>query len=201
MTHICVSKLTIIGSDNGLLPGRRQAIIRTNARILLIGPLGTNFNEILIEIHKFPFKKIHFKMLSGKWRPYCLDLNALIEKSYLNDFLVVSWVMSVKNQQQEKVYIVAQWCMIISVIPHTVGHSFCSQNKSNHISCRDKWSVRWNPANTITIKISSYCGIVAYASTCDLIFSSLNTDLKWPTWNEKYLVVLKCKTMLGGWSQ
>ena len=46
------SKLTIIGSDNGLSPGRRQAIIWTNAGtcILLIGPLGTNFSEILIEI-------------------------------------------------------------------------------------------------------------------------------------------------------
>ena len=30
--------LTIIGSDNGLSPGRRQAIIRTNVEILLIGP-------------------------------------------------------------------------------------------------------------------------------------------------------------------
>ena len=49
VTHICVNKLTIIGSDNGLSPGRRQAIIWTNAGILLIGPLGTN-NEILIEI-------------------------------------------------------------------------------------------------------------------------------------------------------
>ena len=37
--HICVSKLTIIGSDNGLSPDRRQAIIWTNAGILLIGPL------------------------------------------------------------------------------------------------------------------------------------------------------------------
>ena len=37
VTHICVSKLTIIGSDNGLSPGRRQAIIWTNAGILLIG--------------------------------------------------------------------------------------------------------------------------------------------------------------------
>ena len=45
-THICVSKLTIIASDNGLSPGRRQAIIWTNVGILLIGPLGTNFNEI-----------------------------------------------------------------------------------------------------------------------------------------------------------
>ena len=50
VTHICVNKLTIIGSDNGLSPGRRQAIIWTNAGILLIGPLGTNFSEILIEI-------------------------------------------------------------------------------------------------------------------------------------------------------
>ena len=51
VTHICVSKLTIIGSDNGLSPGRRQAIIWINAGILLIGPVGTNFSEILIEIN------------------------------------------------------------------------------------------------------------------------------------------------------
>ena len=50
VTHICVSKLTIIGSDNGLSPGRRQAIIWTTARILLIWASGTNLSEILIEI-------------------------------------------------------------------------------------------------------------------------------------------------------
>ena len=42
VTHICVSNLTIIGSDNGLSPGWRQAIIWTNAGILFIGPFGTN---------------------------------------------------------------------------------------------------------------------------------------------------------------
>ena len=78
VTHICVSKLTIIGSDNGLSPGRRQAVIWTNAGILLIWPLGTNFSEILNEIHTFSLKKIHFKMSSGKWRPFCLGLNVLI---------------------------------------------------------------------------------------------------------------------------
>ena len=46
VTHICIAKLTIIGSDNGLSPGQHQAIISTNAGILLIGPLGTNFSEI-----------------------------------------------------------------------------------------------------------------------------------------------------------
>ena len=50
VTHICIGKLTIIGSDNGLSPGRGQAIIYTNAGLLLIGPLGTNFSEILIKI-------------------------------------------------------------------------------------------------------------------------------------------------------
>ena len=53
--HICVGKLSIIGSDNGLSPGRRQAIIWTNARISLIGPLGTNLSEILIGIQTFSF--------------------------------------------------------------------------------------------------------------------------------------------------
>ena len=78
MTHLCISKLSIIGSDNGLSPGRRQAIIWTNAGILLIGTRGTNFNEISIKIHEFSFKKIHLKMSSGKWRPSCLGLNVLM---------------------------------------------------------------------------------------------------------------------------
>ena len=77
VTHICVGKLTIIGSDNGLSPGRRQAIIWTNAGILLIGPPGTKFNEILIGIHTFSFKEMHLKMSSGKWWPFCLGLNVL----------------------------------------------------------------------------------------------------------------------------
>ena len=77
VTHICVCNLTIIGSDNGLSPGRRQAITWANVGILLIGPLGTNCSEMLIEIHPFSFKKIHLKMSSGKWRPFCLGLNVL----------------------------------------------------------------------------------------------------------------------------
>ena len=65
-SHICISKLAIIGSDNGLSPGQRQAIIWTNDGILLIGPLGTNFSEIFIAIETFSFKKKHLKMSSGK---------------------------------------------------------------------------------------------------------------------------------------
>ena len=77
VTHICVSNVIITGSDNGLSPGRRQAIISTNAGILLIGLRGTKFSEILIEICTFSFKIMHLKMSSGKWRPFCLGLNVL----------------------------------------------------------------------------------------------------------------------------
>ena len=72
MTHICVGKITIIVSDNGLSPERRQAIIWTNAGILLIGLLGTNFCEILIEIHTFSFKKMHWK--------YRLEMAAILSR-------------------------------------------------------------------------------------------------------------------------
>ena len=75
--HIWVSKLTIIGSDNGLSPDRRQAIIWTNAGLLIIGPLGTNFSEILIEVLTFSFKKMRLKVPSVKRRPFCLGLNVL----------------------------------------------------------------------------------------------------------------------------
>ena len=77
--HICIGNLVIIGSDNGLSPGRRQAIIWTNAGILLIGPLWTNFSEILIEIHTLSFKKMYLKISSGKMaamlsRPQCFNV-------------------------------------------------------------------------------------------------------------------------------
>ena len=77
LMNICISKLIIIGSDNGLLPGRRQDIIWINAQILLIGPLETKFSDITIKIHTFSFNKTHWKMSSVKWWPCCLSLNVL----------------------------------------------------------------------------------------------------------------------------
>ena len=75
MAHICVGNLTIIGSDNGMLPDRRQAIIWANAWILLIRPLGIQFNEIIIQT--FSFMHIHLEIPPSKWRPFCLGLNVL----------------------------------------------------------------------------------------------------------------------------
>ena len=74
--HIRISKLTIIGLDNGLSPGWCQAIIGTNGGIL-IWTIGSKFNEILIEIYTFSVKKMLLNMSSGKWRLFCLGLNVL----------------------------------------------------------------------------------------------------------------------------
>ena len=87
VTHICVGNLAIIGSDNGLSPGRRQAIIWTNDGMLLIGPLGTNFSEISIEIQTFSFKIMRLKVSSAKRRPFCLGLNVLLTHVWLGPTL------------------------------------------------------------------------------------------------------------------
>ena len=73
-------KLIIIGSDNGLSPGRRQAVIWTNAEILLIGHLGTYFSENLFEIHSFSFKNMGLQMSAEKCQPFCLGFNVLTWK-------------------------------------------------------------------------------------------------------------------------
>ena len=57
MTHIRVSNLNIIDSDTGLSPGRRKAIIWTNAWISLIGPFGANFSEVVMDIYTLSLKR------------------------------------------------------------------------------------------------------------------------------------------------
>ena len=115
-THICVGKLNITGSDNCLSPGRHQAIIWTNDGIILIGPIGTYFSEILIGIQTFSLTKwwnhfnwthrnifqwnfnwnsnifideIALKMSSVKWHSFCLGLNVLTRpqlSTHVNEF-------------------------------------------------------------------------------------------------------------------
>ena len=79
-THRCVSKIIIIGSDNGLSPDRRQAIIWINAGILLIGPSEITFSKILIEIHNFlqenAFQNVVWKMAAILSRPQCVEFGS-----------------------------------------------------------------------------------------------------------------------------
>ena len=78
VTYICVGNQTIIGSDNGLSPGRRQAITWTNVAILLIGPprskLRWNVNRnSYIFIQENPFENVVWKMAAILSRPQCVN--------------------------------------------------------------------------------------------------------------------------------
>ena len=118
MTHICVGELTIIGSDNGLSSARRQAIIWTNAEILLIGPLGINFSEILIGIQTFSLRKMHLTMSSAKWRPFCLGLNVLTR------------LFTTISHSSELLYI-------------TINHKLAVASQwiiTNHLSIQSRWT-------------------------------------------------------------
>ena len=76
-THICISKISIIGSDNGLLPGPLHYLNQCwdIDNFTPRNKLWYNINRKLI--HFYSFKKMHLKMSSGKWRPSCLSLNVL----------------------------------------------------------------------------------------------------------------------------
>ena len=96
--HICFDNLTINASDHGLSPGQCQATIWTTAGILLI---GTNFSEILIEIHTFSFKKMHLNMLPGKCLPFCLRLNVLsVEAGWVAGGWGWGWVVVGINESR-----------------------------------------------------------------------------------------------------
>ena len=74
--HMGIRKLTIIGSDNDLLPERQQAIIWTNTGILLIGPLEKKFqwnlnHNLNIFIQENEFQNIVCEMASILSRPQC----------------------------------------------------------------------------------------------------------------------------------
>ena len=130
MTHICISKQTIIGSDNGLSPARRQAIISTNAEILLIGPSGTNFSEILIEIHTFPFTKMHLNISSGKQRPFCLGLNV---------FRPSEWVIIINIDSCNGLGWVGLWGFLWWAP---------SAKRKDHHGVSSGWSNVWHCSNT-----------------------------------------------------
>ena len=123
VTHICVNKLTIIGSDNGLSPHKRQVIIWINAGILLIGPLGTKFSEILIAILRVSFKKMRLKGSSAKWRPFCLGLNVLRYPDIIHGPRSVSFAWC--HLTQSKHSLVRLHELGTSIYTHGVEQAFC----------------------------------------------------------------------------
>ena len=143
VTHICVSKLAIIGSDNGLSPGRRQAIIWINAGILLIRSLGTNFSEILSEILVFSFKKMHLKMSSVKWRLLRLGLNVLTHRhisEYSLQMQVSPMPLLDDTYTYGSVYFLLMSRMCLHFAPILSRHFFQIVSNSEDVAiCCPKW--------------------------------------------------------------
>ena len=120
VTHICVSKLTIIGPDNGLSPGRRQAIIWTIAGILLIGPLATNISEIITETHIFSFRKMHLKMSSAKWQPFCPRGAELTAPMF--GLVILDWKAKINGEPGVVYHCYIQWSLGQGNISLAISH-------------------------------------------------------------------------------
>ena len=91
--HMVINRTTIIGSDNGLLPGWHQAVIWPISEIVLIGTFGkNNCSETLIEMYTFSFKKMHLRFLSENCWTFCLGLNVLTnrDKEVLRTLCMIS---------------------------------------------------------------------------------------------------------------
>ena len=134
----------MIGSDNGLSPGRHRAIIWTNAGMLLIGPWGTNFSEILIEIQTFSFMKKRLKMSFAKSRPFCLGLNEL-SPGLTNHEVCNAGEHSDRNH--------SHWHYITDDLGHKLDESTARRQlkspqslpgRSIHLTLVTKWSWSWS---------------------------------------------------------
>ena len=76
--HMCVSKISIIVSDNGLWT--QSHYLNQCLNIVNWTPGRLNFREILNEINTVSFKKMHLNMSSAQWRFFPLSLNEVIAR-------------------------------------------------------------------------------------------------------------------------
>ena len=127
-THICVSNSTLIASDNGLSPGRCQAIIWTSAGILSIGPLAINCSEILIKIQIFSYTKMYLKLSSAKWRLLRLGLNVLLfeDVKYLFTFEDAEYVFITCFYSTTPPYTAAENIYLPHKLRYSMDQIFCT---------------------------------------------------------------------------
>ena len=123
--HTCVGKLTMVSSDNGLSPGRRQAIICTNAGILLIGLLrkklqwsfNRNWNIFSQEnarqkcSAKWRLFRLGLNFLSSSWKPFpCNVLLLPSASSFCASKMIMFWlsIMTLLNRNYSQ-FIISHW--------------------------------------------------------------------------------------------
>ena len=189
VTHICISNLAFIGSDNGLSPGRRQAIIWTNDGIMLVGLLGRNFGEILIEILTFSFKKMRLKVSSAKRRPFCLGLNVL-RTCFMQNFWVHNWNsfcsdFCSNNLIRSQICICRGMCNKCDqvLIPIKVIQSNSEFDEIYHYTLK-----KTDPITKIFCTFQDSCAVLGWAIFCDLrdVRKDINecTLIKFQIWSK-----------------
>ena len=155
MTHICVGNLTIIGSDNGLAPCWCQAIIWTKSGVLLIGPLGTNFNEILSEILKFSLKKMRLNVSSVKWQPFCVCLSVLMGVcALLWGIAAISTITVLRNNMKYKYIFMFPKKKLEAMHSYKFLHPTVRANKQTNIDRTDESA--WRLVNLLNCLENEY---------------------------------------------
>ena len=96
VTHICVGKQTIIGSDNGLSPGRRQAFYLNQCRNIVNWNLGNKLQWKFIQnsnifIQENAFENVVRKLVAILPQPQCVN-GALWHSAEINIAAGVWWV-------------------------------------------------------------------------------------------------------------
>ena len=177
VTHICASELTIIGSDNGLSPGWRQAIMWTNAGMLLIRPprnkLQKNFirnsynfiQENLFEnvvwkmaaIFSWPqcFKKQQQKPVK-KSDKICLHVSALIQCD-----IAIWWV----HYTDVIMGTIASQITSLTIVYSAVNSDADQRKHQSSTSLAFLWGIHWGPVNSlhkwpVTRKMSPFDDVI-----------------------------------------
>ena len=143
VTHISVRNLTIIGSDNGLLPGQRQAIIWTNVvnwtlRNKLQRTVNRNSN---IFIQENAFEKIFCKMAAILSLPQCVNSSeardGIFQLIWWIPCLLMPWPLKSPEHQQT-------WYWLCGTDKSTLVQlmAWCSQAMSHYLNQCWPWSLR-----------------------------------------------------------
>ena len=119
-THLPLVNQVSIGSDSGLSPIRRQAIILTNTELLSTGPIGTNCIDIFNTNTKLPFTKMHMKMSSDKWRTFYPGGDELKWRYGRTCRMAISCVCRYNGQS-----LIYTWLCMCVWKPHTPHMNIC----------------------------------------------------------------------------
>ena len=133
--------LVIIGSDSGLSPVQRQAITWTNAALLSIGLLRTNFSEIWTGMLSFSFKKIHLKMTSAKMMVILSGGNELKQHNIFRNFISPFDLPNAsQGLKDHSAYKLNQWEMTLNC--YNASHWLSSYQES-------PWTAYWKSCCSI----------------------------------------------------